>query len=773
MNFLKTNFLLNGKRLFILVIFLLACLNLNAENVRKIIFEQKGFKYPEKMLRYNLQLRKGVPFTQKVLDEDVKRIYESGYFKDVDADVEKTADGQVDVIFKTTAKPKIRDIIIQGNNKFEEKELRNLVTLEIGFPLNDKKLQDSLNNIRDFYNKEGYLETVVTPQTEDAGEGSVDIIIDIKEKLRLKVNAVKFTGNTVFYKVTLLKLIRTEYSMFSWLLNVGLYSKDMVEADKIRLRNRYWEYGYLDFRVKSVDIVPMPQNKEYVNVVFNLEEGEPYTIGKITVTGNKLFPEEELLPLLSSREGGVFDIRRENADKRALSGKYFPLGYADFTVEAERKPDFQTHIVDINYKISEGRSYEIHDINITGNHITKDKVIRRELPIQPGDPVDNFLLEATKARLIGLGYFSKVTVVSQDTANPGEKDIVIKVAEKKTTKLTLGGGLSSEDGLMGSISFTQSNFDLFNPSNYFMGGGQRLNIMAEIGTERQQAELSFIEPWLFDIPLKLKVEGYYRNRFYRRWKEQHGGGYISFTKKFFDDFTSVELGHRLEAVNVYDLDDDYTSKYFRGEEDTDFMSKTSLLLSRDTRDNLNDPRSGYLLSILGEMNAGTKGYYRLEFKASNYFPFFEDMFVLHTGLKYGVVGRMYGDSESDMVPLYERYFLGGGDTLRGFPFRKVSPVDDQGHFYGGQTMFLGNVELTHPIYDFIRGAAFMDFGGAWEDEWATNWGNNFNIGMGYGIRVKLPQFPSPIALDLAYPVLNNQEDVSNKLRLSFSMGFAW
>jgi outer membrane protein insertion porin family len=769
---------LNNKFVRITQIFLITCImlvassNSWADKVRRVIFEQQGYEYPSKMLQYNLQLHKGSVFNKKILDEDVKRLYESGNFLDVTADIEKTADGQIDIIYKTKAKPKIKDIIFQGNVKFKDKDLRKKLTIDPGSPLNDKKLQDSLKNIRDYYIDEGYLETIVTPKTEKVGDGSVNVIFDIKENLRLKVNSISFTGNTLFYSVTLHKIVQTGYSMFSWFFNVGLYDKDIIDADKLRLRNRYWEYGYLDFRVKSVDANPLPKNPEYVNIVFNLEEGKPYTIGKVTISGNKHFTSEELLPKLKMREGDIFDYRNEKKDIRILSMQYFPLGYADFTCNAERNPDFAKHVVDINYNIIEGQTYDIHDINISGNHVTKDKVIRRELPIQPGDPVDNALLEATKARLMGLGYFSKVTVVTQDTANQAEMDIDIKVEEKKTTRLTLGAGASSIDGIMGSVSFTQSNFDLFAPSNYFQGGGQRLIIKAEIGTEVQEGLISFTEPWLFDIPLKLQVDAYYRGRFYNYWRERHGGGYLSLTKKVFDDFTSIELGHRLEAVEVYHMDKNYTSKYFRGESGTDFMSKTSIVISRDTRDSLNDPKSGYLLSIRGELNAATKVYYRIEGKASNYLPFFEDMFVLHTGVKYGVVGRISGSSESGMAPLYERYFLGGGDSIRGFPYRKVSPVDNQGHFYGGQTMFLGNVELTHPIYDFIRGALFMDFGGAWEDEWAGDW-DNFNMGIGYGLRVKLPQFPSPIALDLAYPVINNQDNVSSKLRLSFSMGFAW
>ena len=759
-------------KIVLIAFFTLIITILPADTIKKIIFNQSGYSYSKNMLRYNLQSSKGAEFNKKVLDEDIKRLFETGYFVNVKADVKKTPDGQVNIIFYTESRPKIKKIIIEGNQKYETKKLIDKITLEKGFPLNDKKLLDSLNNLRDFYKQEGFLDTMVSQEIKHNDDNSVTVIFKINEQLRLKVNSVDFTGNTVFYKVTLRKVVQTGFSMFSWLFNVGLFDEQIVEQDKIRLRNRYWEKGYLDFRVKNVTATPLPKNPEYVNVTFHLEEGKPYTIGNVTISGNERFTDDELLPLLKFKEGDTFDIRIEKKNILAIKRKYSPLGYLDLKCEAIRNPDYSTHIVNIKYEIVEGRTYNIHDIIIKGNQVTKDKVIRRELPMQPGQPVDRILLDASKSRLKGLGYFSKVGIVTQDTANPGQKDIVISVEEKKTTRLTLGGGVSSVDGLMGSISFTQSNFDLFDPSNYFRGGGQRLKILAEVGTERQRGEISFIEPWLFDIPLRMKLEGYYRNRFYDDWREEHAGGFISFKKRFFDDFTSVEVGHRLEAVGIHNLDDDYNSKYFRGEEGTDFMSKTSLVLSRDTRNDLNNPTSGYLLKILGEFNAATKVYYKVEFKASNYYPFFEDMFVLHTGVKYGVLGRIAGSSESDMVPLYERYFLGGGDSIRGFPYREISPVDDDEHFYGGQTMFLGNIELTHPIYDFVRGAVFMDCGGVWKDPWSMDF-NKFNIGLGYGLRVKLPQFPAPISLDLAYPILNRQDHVKSKLRLSFSMGFAW
>lgn len=745
-----------------------------ADKIRRVIFEQQGYEFSDNMLKHYIQLKKGNEYNKDELDNDVKRLSETGYFNTVSADIEKTADGRVDIIYKTASKPRIKDILIQGNKAFDDLKLREHITLSPGFPLNDKKLNDTLAKLREFYKAEGYNDTIITPVTKDIGKGEVNLIFKITENLRLRVNSVDFTGNTLFYNLTLKNAIQTQHSYLSWLLNVGIYDKNITDDDKIRLRNLYWEKGYLDFRVKSIDAKELKDDPMYVNVTFNLEEGKPYTVGDVTVSGNERFDEFALIPLLKMQKGNVYNYRIQEHDIKALEAKYAPMGYADFVCKPVRNADFNNHIVNINYEITEGKQYTVRDINISGNNITKDKVIRREISIQPrcGEPVDNDIIAITQRRLQGLGYFKSVTIVTANTEDPNEKDIDIKVEEKPTTKLTIGAGYSDTDSFGGMVEFTQNNLDIFNPSNYFRGGGQRLSLKADVGFERNEFVGSFTEPWLFDIPLKMKLDGYYKNRYYNDWNEEHAGGAIAFTKKFFDDFTSITLGHRLEYVRVYNMDDDLVSKYFTGEEGSDFLSTSTLILSRDTRDSLIDPRSGYLLSLKTEFNAASHTYYRIEALASNYYPFFDDMFVLHTGVKYGTVDRISGASDSDMVPIYERYFLGGGNSVRGFPYRKIGPEDRNEEVYGGQSMVLANIEVTHPIWDFIRGAAFVDAGTAWKDPWDLDM-SEMNMGAGYGLRLKLPQFHAPIKLDLAYPIINNQDGVDNKLRFSFNLGFAW
>ena len=210
--------------------------------------------------------------------------------------------------------------------------------------------------------------------------------------------------------------------------------------------------------------------------------------------------------------------------------------------------------------------------------------------------------------------------------------------------------------------------------------------------------------------------------------------------------------------------------FFQDQEGRELVGRIFMNVERDTRDSYTDPRRGYLLGANFELTSqglgATQDYYKLEFKALGYYPFFHDLFVFSLGGKLGMMGAYDG---TDDVPLFDRYFLGGGDTIRGFPYRSIGPADDNDDNYGGEFMYLVTAELTHPIYkDYLRGAVFCDFGGASEDVMRFN---RPNIGMGYGLRIKLPVCPMPIRLDLAYPVLNNQPDLKSKIRFHFNFGF--
>ncbi|MDD3118832.1 MAG: outer membrane protein assembly factor BamA [Victivallales bacterium] len=761
------------KKFWIVAIWCVLAVTAGADKIGQVTFEQLGsYKLSEDELKFNVQSRSGDEFVPKNIDADVKRLTATGSFADVVAESRHLPDGKVDVTFKLMAKPMVQEIKFVGNRKFPTSDLDQEITLRAELPLNDKNLRESANKLRRYYRDKGYNEATVTPEVKSSGKNSVTVTFRIDEHLRLKVNDVTFSGNTVFSSWDLKWALATRHSFLSRFFEIGLYNPRELELDKLRLRQKYWTKGYLDFKVEDIKVTPEAGNPEYVDVNFKLFEGKPYTVDKVTITGNRKIGTVELERRVLLHHGQIFDLDKENQTKDAIEAAYAALGYADFQCRAVRHPNFQTHLVDIDFELTEGIPYTVYDVNIKGNKVTKDKVIRRELVIQDGDPVDKNRIEVSKSRLMGMGYFEDVKTSTANAEEYGRKNVTFSVKEKRNYEFKIGGGFSDVDSLFGMVSLTNNNFDITDPERYFQGGGQRLRLAGIFGLRTYGGNIDFTEPWLFDMPLRWDLSGYWNQVTYRYWDEQRIGFRTALTKKFFDDFTSVSLGYKFEQVNVYDMDNSATA-LLKSERGRDWVSSPSLEITRDTRDSLTDPTSGYLVSALTSVTpkflGSSNNYYRLESKGIYYMNFLDKALIWHNGFKIGTIASFDRD---DPVPLYERYFLGGGDSIRGFPYRRISPVDNNGWNIGGQTMLLLTSEITHPIWRFIRGAVFVDAGSAWKNSYSMGF-NQFNMGAGYGLRMKLPMINAPIKLDLAYPIVMNQENCPRRLQFHFNMGFTW
>ena len=777
---------------FVTVLAMLIAASVSGQTIDRIEFRQKEAYSPfsEDIFRMNMQTKEGLLYNERMINEDVRRLFALGMFEDVISEVKDLPGGNKEVIFHITPKQNVSEISFKGNRKFSDDELMKLVKLHTDMPLNDALLIESTRELRKFYEEKGYTEALIDSSLTADGDSSVKVVFNIAEHLRVRVDNVEFEGMTVYKPSDVKDLLETRYFFGSakWLSfmpwewmglppNLGLYDKDFVSRDKLRLRELYWQKGHLDFKVTDVVVTEHEDDPELVDVKFVVDEGDPYFINSIRIVGAHEFQEEELMPLLAAREEDVYSSAREDRDLKALESKYSPLGFADFQARAVRYPDFSTHSVDVEYQIQEGTQYTIGEVYISGNRWTKDYVIRRELPFNTDDLLDKELLEIGKSRLMGMGYFQSATgegdgveILSMDSPEPGKKDVYINVEEKQFLGGNLGFGWSDSDGLAGSIQLWHSNMDITDPMNWFTGGGQRLRIGALVGIEHFDVQTDFTEPYLFGIPLRFDLSGYWREVLYEDWNEQRLGFTVSLTKRIFDEFTSVTAGYTFEYVRVLDMDKKM-GPIFQDAVGGDRVGRVFMALNRDTRNSATNPTSGYDVGAYTYLTTRGLGasndYYKFELRAVNYLPFLHDWFVLTTGAKIGTMGTFNGD----MVPLYDRYFLGGGDSVRGFPYRSIGPVDNNDDNYGGEFMYLFTAELSHPIYKFLRGAFFCDVG----DATSAHFGpiSSPNVGVGYGLRIMVPGIDMPIRLDLAYPIVCNQEGVGRKLRFHFNMGFSF
>ncbi len=758
-----------------------AGLSVSAQDVADIVFNQQG-KAPvqREFLEHNTRLRKGMHFTSELLDEDVKRLYQTGVFSDIQASSVKQADGNMVLKYTMKLKPQVRKIIISGNEKLKESALLEKVVLAENAPLNDRNLRETVSELRKLYHGDGYNDVQINWKIEDVEDGVVDVRITIRENLKVRVHSV--TVEPLPEDVSEDELKSVMANRYSWYgsipligshLNAGLLDRGELSADQARMRDVFLKHGYLDIQIKSLKIEPLADDPEYADIRIQVDAGKPYKVTKVSVTGADADEAAELQKMVTVVPESIFSLEQENATVKALTDYYESLGHIDVSVRAVRLADYAGHTVEIKFEVVPGRRYHVRQVHVVNNVYTKDKVIRRELAVQPGDPVDRSRIEVSRSRLMAMGYFSKVEALTANADDVNEKDVEFRVEEKdERFNFKVGAGFSDINSLVGMAEISSNNFDLFSPENWFYGGGQRFRVQGLFGIERSSVNIDFTEPWLFDLPLRLDVAGYWNYLDYDNWTEERFGARVGLTRKIFDDFTSISGAYKIEQVRVFDMAKKLGGEW-QDQEGREWLGQFSLSLNRDTRDDLMNPTSGYNVNLLGaiapKIFGSSNNLYRLEFKGSNYFSFWDKAIVVMAGLRAGVVSDFERDKP---VPLYERYFLGGGDTLRGFPFREAGPEDRNGNVYGGSTMLLGTLEISHPIWSFIRGAVFVDAGNTWENPFSFGPGG-INVGAGYGLRLQLPMINAPIKLDLAYPIVNNQDSLSSKFRFHFNMGFTW
>ena len=772
----------NSIRRLILAVSIAGCFQLGAAKVESLKIEQDGDnKIPQELLNVTMRLRKGSEYTREYLDEDIKNLYASGKISDVVAKVENLANGNVSIILQVKPSPVISVMKIEGNAKFETKDLQKHFTINEGERLNSRQLNETLENLRKFYVSKGYSDVRIAPPVIiPDGKNGVIVTVKIAENLRLKVNDVNFDKVTVFSERELRNALFNSYSYWTLLpfindfLNNGLLNRQELEIDKARLRDMYHNRGYLDFKVNEIVLTPKAGDAEFVNILFKVEEGEPYVIDQVTVSGNQVVDVKELAPLLGLTSGEVFSKRNEQMTVRAMADLYDSKGYTDAVIRPVRTVNFQDKKVSVDFKISEGRKFFVNDIVIIGNTATKSKVLLREMALQPGDPVAKHRIDISRQRLLGMGYFQKVEVEAVNADDLDTKDIHVKVEERPDRfNFRIGAGASDVNSFFGMAEISTDNFDIANPGKWFYGGGQRLRLQGIYGIDNAGFNVDFIEPWLFDLPLRFELSAYMNTSEFDDWSEERIGVRTSLQRKIFDDFTTVAAGYKFEVVRVTDIASSLRQYMRKNDLDgTSRVGQFSLMLARDTRDSLVDPTEGYNINLFGsvtpEFLGSSSNYYRLEARASYYASFFDKAIVAMVGGKFGVVSNFnYGEQ----TPVFERYFMGGSNSVRGFEYRSIGPSVN-GCNVGGNTMLLLTAEVSHPIWGPLRGAAFIDAGNAWDDSYEVSF-SDINVGVGYGIRLKLPMIKAPLKLDIAYPVVKNQDNVSRKFRIHFNVGFTF
>ncbi|MBI1871073.1 MAG: outer membrane protein assembly factor BamA [Chlamydiae bacterium] len=706
----------------------------------------------------------GSALLQSDLDDDLKRLYSMGHFSDVEVDVKDEFDGFI-VTFVVVEKAIVKEIVFEGNKAFNEKKLKKQMKLNMGDRINETQLKEDVQAIKDFYKDKGYPNTKVDYSLSvDKEIGHAAIVIHVQEGVRVKVDRVAFVGNKAFREKRLRKVLKTRRPI---LFFGGNFKEDVFEEDKDRLLDFYRSEGYIDAKIDDVKTSYDASGKKMTLTIY-VTEGKQYQVGEVVLEGNTTFPSADIAKLFKMTSGIIFTPDRLKTDVNQIRDYYLSKGYVDATVRPQTVLNEKTQRIDVLYSIEElGISY-LDQIKIRGNTKTKDIVIRRELAVKPGEVFNGVKVRRSQERLMNLGYFKTVLMDIEPTDRPEKKNLLVDVEETKTGEIGFGVGFSSIDNLIGFVEMTQKNFDWKNFPT-FTGDGQKLRIRAQVGTKRQDYTLSWTEPWLFDRPISFGMDLYRRDsRFLSDvYDERRTGGDLRLGKKIVE-FVRADLTYKLEEDEIRHVSDS-ASDAIKQEAGTFDVSSMEFSLTRDTRNSPLSATQGMRNSISLEVAGGPFGFDRdftkYTTRNSLYIPLPLDL-VLRLSGQAGLVDN-FGDS--DRVPLFERFFLGGANTIRGFKFRDVGPKDEEGEPIGGKSMITGSAELTYPIFEKLRGAVFYDTGNVYEDYADFDLGD-LRTGVGVGLRLDLPI--GPIRLDYGWPI-DRDEFQDSDGRFDFNIGYSF
>jgi outer membrane protein insertion porin family len=752
-----------------------------APTIRKIEIRHVGPPAAsDELIQANIRVKVGDVYTRSGTMDDVRMLYATGYFYNIRVAEERTTDEGVNLVYVVQGNPVLTDIRFEGNSKYSNRKLLKKITSKTGEPLNERKLFNDSQEILKLYQKAGYQKTDVkaVPSIDEAtGRGKVTF--EIKETPKVRIAKVEFVGADAFTQRKLRRTIKTRRRwMFSWITGSGVLKDDQFEEDKEKLIDFYRNEGYIDFDLKDVTF-EYPDPKHTV-IRFFVSEGIQYKVGAVDFKGNKLFSDDELLrgergakpPQMTV--GETFTPKGLAQDVQAVQDYYGAKGYIDVRVIPDKNPNIEKGTMDLAYEVvneDKGQSY-IEKIDIRGNTKTRDKVIRRELAVSPGEVFDMVRVRRSKGRLEQMQYFDKVDTEIEPTDIPNRKNLIIGVEEGSTGNVEVGAGFSSVDNLVGFVGYREGNFDLFNPP-YFRGGGQKFRINVQLGTRRKDYVLSFIEPWFLGRKLAFGTDLYHRElNFYSDvYDIRQTGTRLSLTRTLGSDFLIGSLNYTFENVGLKNISDSAPQQI--KEEDPDrWVSKVGSTLAYDTRNNVQLPNRGQRTELFSEVAGsylgGDTDFYKLRLSSSWYFPGFFEGHVIEA-LGQGGVVQDYGDSTR--VPLFDRWFLGGVTTLRGYRYRHVGPRVD-GEPLGGETYWYGSLEYSFPIIERLRFAVFYDIGNVYQDAYSFDLGPGqatYSDNWGVGIRLNIPRL-GPLRLDYAFPI-SHDEGISDSGRFQFSVGF--
>ncbi len=700
----------------------------------------------------------------------MKTLYDTGFFDDVKVDVEPF-EGGVKVTFIVKERPVVTRIRIVGNKHIKSNEIRKELKQ---FPFNiynEKILNENIQKIKQLYQSKGYYNVRVEPILRKMGD-RVELTYKIKEGRKAHVAKIEFVGNKHFSDRELKKQMvtkeRTLFNMVAVFVNSLLgkpatyyYIQDLLTVDLMKLRQFYKDHGFL--RVVIGDpIVKVDKRRGKIYIRIPIEEGARYKVKSVDIKMGKddPFKKEDIMKMLQVKPGDYYNAKKVRQDVNNLTDLYGSKGYVNADVRPILDTDDENHTVSVLYRIEKGKKYYVGRIEVSGNVKTRDKVIRREIPLAEGDVMNTMYLKLAKKRLERLGFFSTVNIETKPAEDLGDDymNIFVKVEEQPTGSLMLGGGYSSVESFGLMVQLSEKNL---------FGTGRSVSLTGEFTTKRIEYDFTFFEPYLFDTDISFSFNSFHQRYEYDLYDEYSYGLSFSFGKRLWNWYTKASIGYEFKYVKLEDVDPD-APDFIKDEEDGAMSSAIILGFSQDTRNSTLLPTEGFVRSVSLKVAGlgGDYAYYKLYANWERFIKvdrLIKDS-VFHPRVRLGFVNPLpWGDGR----PVFERFYVGGQNTVRGFDPDEAGPEED-GDAIGGTKEFIVNLEYLFPIVGGLKGLVFFDTGAAFDNGQMISLGP-MRQSAGVGVRFITPF--GPLKLDLAYKLDKKKDEDAYKIHFSIGTIF--
>ena len=703
-----------------------------------------------------IKSRAGQMYNPKTVNQDLKRLFELGYFDDVQIRLDDSPAGKR-LVFVVKEKPRIQAIGVTGSGDIDKDEILEVMSTKTGSILNLKVLADDLEKIRELYKKDGYYKTEVTYNLEQTDPRVARLNIIIKEPKKLYIKDVKIEGAEQEDPDDLRSELATkERTFYSWITGDGVLKEDYLERDAAALEAFYANRGFIDAKVGQPEV---EYGDDGITVIFRVVEGDRYRVGEVKFTGDLLLEDPVLMEMIKldelSEEHEYFDRSVVRNDLNALTEVYSDYGYAFAEADVDMEKIPEEKLINLTYVLYKGKKVYVRRVLIEGNTKTRDNVIRREMKLADGDLFSGSKLRRSNERLDKLDYFEKIDIETLPTDNPTEIDLKVKVKDKNTGSISLGAGYSTYDSVFFGGSVEERNL---------FGKGYHVKFQGMFSGRTSRFVLSFTNPHVYDSKLASGVELYNMFKSFDDFDKETVGGKITFGYPV-GEYTLLTAEYRLDRYRLYNVNA-FASQEILSSAGTKWSSSVYLEGDRDTTDSATKPTKGTKNTLSVEYAGGVIGGDDDFIKPLYTFNYFRPLlwdWVFHFRGHGGVIMENGGT-----VPVFERFYLGGINNVRGYALDKISPKDPwTGERIGGKAVFYTNIETIFPIdqSNGIMGVVFFDAGNSWRE--VEDVDGDLYKAVGIGLRWYSPM--GLIRVEYGYGLDADRHDLEPN-QVGFSMG---